>query len=96
MIADDLLRTQIAEWHGQVWACGTVDGLPYVEMSDDSGATKRVTRRPVTSWSIAETPGLTGYLDASLWVALAVGDEVKIYRSRTQGESQFDLVASFD
>ena len=96
MIADDLLRTQITEWHGQVWACGTVDGLPYVEMSDDSGATKRVTRRPVTSWSMAETPGLAAYVDSSVWAALAVGGQVKVYRSRTQGETQFDLVDSFD
>ena len=96
MIADDLLRPQLSQYAGQVWACGSLGGLPQIEMSDDQGATKRITRRPVTSRQTSETPGLLASFDGALWAALVIDDAIKVHRSQTQGESLFEIFDTFD
>ncbi|MBM3498120.1 MAG: hypothetical protein FJX74_05560 [Armatimonadetes bacterium] len=92
MLADDLLRAQICERDGLVYAVGLADGHAWFEWSHDSGATKaafpdgstakRITLEPVED----DQPALEALQTGEIVVALTQEGLVKTYVTRDEGE----------
>jgi len=91
MLADDLLKAQICERDGLVYAAGLSGGHAWFEWSQDSGATKaafpdgstakRISAEPVDD----DQPAIEALQTGEIVVALAQSGIVKTYITRDEG-----------
>ncbi len=92
MLADDLLKAQICERDGLVYAAGLSGGCAWFEWSQDSGATKAAFPDGSTAKLISaepaedDQPAIEALQTGEIVVAVAQDGVVKTYVSRDEGE----------
>ena len=92
MLADDLMKAQICERDGLVYAVGLSEGYAWFEWSQDSGATKAALPDGSTAKLISpevaddDQPAIEALQTGEIVVALAQDGMVKTYVTRDEGE----------
>ena len=92
MLADDLVKAQLCERDGLVYAAGLSGGYAYFEWSQDSGATKAsfadgsAARRISAEPADDEQPAIEALQTGEVVVALVQNGAVKAYVTRDEGE----------
>ena len=92
MLADDLMKAQICERDGLLYAAGLSDGLAWFEWSQDSGANKAPFADGSTVKLISaepaddQQPAIEVLQTGEIVVALTQSGVVRTYVSRDHGE----------
>jgi len=92
MLADDLVRAQICERDGLIYAAGLAGGYAWFEWSQDSGATRASfpdgsTAKPISAEPVEDDqPAIEALQTGEIVAALAQDGRVKTYVTRDEGE----------
>jgi len=101
MLADDLLKAQICERDGLVYAVGLSQGYAYFEWSQDSGATKAAFPDGSTARLISpepaddDQPAIEALQTGEIVVALAQDGLVRTYVTRDEGQ-HWELIGAVE
>jgi predicted glutamine amidotransferase len=101
MLADDLLKAQICERDGIVYAAGLSGGYAYFEWSQDSGATKALFPEGTTATLISsepvddDQPAVEALQTGEIVVALTQDGRVKTYVTRGEGQ-HWDFIGAVE
>jgi len=101
MLADDLMKAQLCERDGLVYAAGLSGGYAWFEWSQDSGATKAPfadgsTARPISSEPADdEQPAVEALQTGEVVVAIVQNGVVKTHVTRDEGE-HWELVGAVE